>query len=74
MGQFFPLLDQFPLEDQVKTLADDELLDFWEETQYLDRILEEDEHPEANNSVVYERIILQELQLRSCRKSIEALR
>ncbi|MBF0480976.1 MAG: hypothetical protein HQK81_06000 [Desulfovibrionaceae bacterium] len=74
MGQFFPLLDQFPIEDQVKTLADDELLDFWEETQYLDRILEENDHADVNNSVVYERIILQELQLRSSRKSIDDVR
>ena len=61
MGQFFPPDGDYPLEDQVKTLADDELLDFWEEAQLLDRaapvLLPSRAH--------YERIILQELMLRS---------
>lgn len=71
MGQFFPDSDQFPLEDQIKNLGDDELLDFWEETQYLERVLTEDESPEAHHSVEYERVILQELRLRSCRRTLE---
>ena len=69
MGQFYPNLDQFPLEDQVKTLGDDELLDFWEETQYIDRIIEEDLNP-LGDSLEYERVILQELMLRSCKGRI----
>ena len=71
MGQFFPASDQFPLEDQIKNLGDDELLDFWEETQYLERTLVEDENPQAEHSVEYERVILQELRLRSCRRTLE---
>ncbi|MGD9608589.1 MAG: hypothetical protein AB7U59_04170 [Desulfovibrionaceae bacterium] len=71
MGQFFPDSDQFPLEDQIKNLGDDELLDFWEETQYLERALVEDENPQAEHSVEYERVILQELRLRSCRRTLE---
>ena len=71
MGQFFPDTDQFPLVDQIKNLGDDELLDFWEETQYLERMLVEDENPEADHSVEYERVILQELMLRSCRRTLE---
>ncbi len=71
MGQFFPDADQFPLEDQIKNLGDDELLDFWEETQYLERMLVEDEHTDAEHSVEYERVILQELMLRSCRRTLE---
>lgn len=65
MGQFFPENDQYPLEDQLKTLADDELLDFWEETQHLERALD-DSPPVGENHVEYERIILHELMLRSC--------
>ena len=53
MGQFFPNSDQFPLEDQIKNLGDDELLDFWEETQYLERMLTEEENPEVDHSVEY---------------------
>lgn len=71
MGQFFPDSDQFPLEDQIKSLADEELLDFWEETQYLDRVLIEDEVPEPANSQEYERAILQELMLRGCLRPLE---
>lgn len=70
MGQFLPSNDQFPLEDQIKNLGDDELLDFWEETQYLDRLLEDDKGPEVEHSVEYERVILQELMLRSCRRTL----
>ncbi|WP_027183349.1 hypothetical protein [Desulfovibrio inopinatus] len=72
MGQFSPNADQFPLEDQIKTLADEELLDFWEETQYLERILVEEESQENENSNEYERLILQELMIRTCWKSIGA--
>lgn len=70
MGQFFPDADQFPLEDQIKNLADDELLDFWEETQYIERMLVEEENPEVEHSLEYERVILQELMLRSCRRTL----
>lgn len=74
MGQFFPHSEQFPLEDQIKTLGDDELLDFWEETQYLERMLVDEESAEAEHSVEYERVILQELMLRSCRRTLDTSR
>jgi hypothetical protein len=66
MGQYFPESDQYPLEEQVKTLADDELLDFWEEAQLLDRPFSEENTPAPTTPLEYERIILQELMLRSC--------
>ncbi|MHC1751839.1 hypothetical protein [Humidesulfovibrio sp.] len=73
MGQFAISDDSFTLEEQIKSLGDDELLDFWEETQHLTRVMaagqdfpgdlpgDETMHPE------YERLILQELQVRSSR-------
>jgi len=74
MGQFAISDDAFTLEEQIKSLGDDELLDFWEETQHISRIMsaadpltvselpgDERVHPE------YERLILQELQVRSSR-------
>ncbi len=70
MGQFFPTMDQFPVEDQIKTLGDDELLDFWEETQYLEKLIEEEFSTEVEYPVEYERIIIQELQIRSCRRTL----
>lgn len=66
MGQYFPENDQYPLEEQVKNLADDELLDFWEETQFIERPDHQEVAPIPVNQLEYERIILQELMLRSC--------
>lgn len=66
MGQFFLYTDEYPLVDQIKALGDDELLDFWEETQYLDRFLEDEVQTQGEYSVEYERLILLELQIRSC--------
>lgn len=66
MGQLFPEDDHYPLEAQVKTLADDELLDFWEEAQFLDKAAAEHAIPAPASQARYERVILQELMLRSC--------
>jgi fructose-1,6-bisphosphatase len=69
MAQFFPYFNNIPLEDQIKALADDELLDFWEETQLLNKFLSEEEEEEMHyqpNTAEYEQAILQELRLRSC--------
>ena len=68
MAQFLPSSMDFPIEEQIKTLGDDELLDFWEETQYLERFLEEEPAGPAATSFEYERLIVQELQLRSCQR------
>jgi hypothetical protein len=70
MGQYFPEEDQCPLEDQVKTLADDELLDFWEEAQFLDKAVTEYPASIPPSQLHYERIILQELLLRSCMRGV----
>ena len=70
MGQFFLHTEDFPLADQIKSLGDEELLDFWEETQFLDKFLMEDEFAEEmDHSVEYERLILIELQVRSCQRT-----
>lgn len=66
MGRFFMQTDDFPLAEQIKSLADEELLDFWEEAQYLEKFLEEEFAFEGDYPVEYEQIILQELQLRTC--------
>ncbi len=70
MGQFMAGHDNYPLEEQIKTLGDEELLDFWEETQHLDRFLEEEAGIQDESNLEYERLILQELRLRSCLKSL----
>jgi len=63
MARFLPNEDPFTLEDQLKILGNDELLDFWEESQMLDRYLEPAEHEEPP-SMHYENAILNELRLR----------
>lgn len=71
MARFLPQSANFPLEEQLKTLADDELLDFWEETQHLGKFLAE-EFSEPETDTDYERIILQELLVRSCRRGLRS--
>ncbi len=70
MANISPYPEDAPLHMQIKSLGDDELLDFWEETQFLERFLEEDAAMRDQASLQYERLILQELQLRSCRRSL----
>ena len=68
MGQYAPFNDQGSLEEQIKSLADEELLDFWEETQQLAKMLDQDEAIDVDYNPEYERVILQELQYRTCCK------
>jgi len=68
MGQYASFNDQGSLEDQVKDLADEELLDFWEETQQLARMVDQQEPTGVEYNPDFERVILQELQLRTCYK------
>ena len=81
MGQFAISDESFTLEEQIKSLGDDELLDFWEETQHLTKLMGEasltgelpllGELPQGERlNPEYERLILQELQVRSCRREL----
>ncbi|QGY41254.1 hypothetical protein GM415_14340 [Pseudodesulfovibrio cashew] len=65
MGQYAAFGDHASLEEQVKSLADEELLDFWEETQQVAKMLDEEEQPGIEYNPEYERVILQELQFRT---------
>lgn len=68
MGQYASFNVNATLEEQVKSLADEELLDFWEETQQLARMIDQEEPTDVEYNPEYERVILQELQLRTCYK------
>ncbi|WP_320175550.1 hypothetical protein [Maridesulfovibrio sp.] len=70
MAQFSPT-ENITLEDQIKSLANEELLDFWEETQFLAKMLDQDNQEDIPYSPEYERLILQELQLRSSMKTLD---
>ena len=67
----FSLTENVTLEDQIKSLANEELLDFWEETQFLAKMLDQDNQENVQYSPEYERLILQELQLRSSMKTLD---
>ena len=68
MAYFLRHPDNYPLEEQVKSLGDEELLDFWEESQFLEIYIEDE--PAMNNRVVrYEEVILKELHIRIYAKS-----
>lgn len=66
MAHVFPYFDNLVVTDQIKTLPNEELLDFWEETQFIDKYLEVDIDPKPIFSLEYERAVLKELQIRSC--------
>jgi division protein CdvB (Snf7/Vps24/ESCRT-III family) len=65
MGQYATFSDNASLEEQVRNLADEELLDFWEETQQLAKMLDQEEATDVEYNPEYERVILQELQYRT---------
>lgn len=69
MAKRIPFLEDEPFDLRIKSLADDELLDIWAETQELDRMLREEWNAELEFAPEYERMIVQELQLRSGQKS-----
>jgi hypothetical protein len=63
MAQSFPFGPEPDFQDEVKTLANDELLDCWEQTQFVDTFME-GEPMDQVQTTVYEQVILQELRLR----------
>ena len=72
MGQRLPLIDDMPFLLQIKSLNDNELLDFWAETQHIETVMRTEFDREIMFAPDYERLILIELQLRSCRQSRNA--
>ncbi|KAB1441137.1 hypothetical protein [Pseudodesulfovibrio senegalensis] len=71
MGQYDSFADDLTFEAQVKSLADEELLDFWEETQQLVKMLDQEPNQDLSDfNPEYEKIILQELQFRNCQRTL----
>lgn len=68
MGSFIPFSDEEPFVKRVKSLADDELLEIWEETQQIESLLCTEFQTDLSIAPDYEKVIVQELRLRSCRK------
>ena len=69
MAQHTSFTDNLTFEEQIKALADEELLDFWEETQQLAGLVSDDAPPQDTPyNPEYERLILIELQMRAGRR------
>ena len=68
MGSCIPFIDEQPFAERVKTMADDELLEIWEETQQLESMLCNDLHTDLALAPDYEKVIVEELFLRSSRR------
>lgn len=71
MANRIPFSEELPFELRIKSLADDELLDIWVETQELERVLREEWNAELELAPEYERMIIQELQVRSGKKHFQ---
>ena len=71
MAYRIPLAEDTPFALQLKNLADEELLDFWEETQQIESVLRRDFQQNVAPAQDYERLIVLELQLRSCSRGAE---
>jgi hypothetical protein len=71
MAQFFPYFVNVNVADQIRSLSTKDLLDFWEETQYMEENLNTDAQGMPAYNVEYERAVLQELQIRSCMGNLE---
>jgi len=65
MGSCIPFADEQPFAERVKTMAEDELLEIWEETQQLEGMLCNALHADLALAPDYEKVIVEELFLRS---------
>ena len=67
MAQSTPFPDDMPFSQRVKSLADEELLEIWEETQQVEQLLNQEMRTAISIAPEYERAIVEELRLRSTR-------
>ena len=69
MAQRMAMTDDASFALQIRQLGDEELLDFWAQMQQFESSMAQ-EYPQVIGSAQdYERLILLELQLRSCSRS-----
>lgn len=69
MGYYHHQPTMASLTEHIKIMEDDELLDFWEESQFVEEMSREHFVGPMLSASSYEHIILQELQLRFCNTS-----
>ena len=68
MASCLPFQEDESFDQRVKSLADDELLEIWAETQQIEHLLSSQMETEFSLAPEYERAIVAELRLRSCRR------
>lgn len=71
MGSYIPFTDDQPFALKVKMLADEELLEIWEETQQIEGLIRKELHTDMTLTPEYEQVIIAELSLRSGRRLAE---
>lgn len=64
MARRVPMAEEASFSVQLKSLANEELLDFWAESQQIESVLRRE--CTFHGTQDYERLIVLELQLRSC--------
>ena len=65
MGKRLPFSEDISFAKQIKSLADDELLDIWVETQRLEHLILAEWDTVLELAPEYERLIVLELQYRT---------
>ena len=60
MGSYIPFADDQPFALKVKTLADEELLEIWEETQQIEGIIRKELHTDMKLTPEYDYLIAPE--------------
>ena len=71
MGKRLPFSENLSFAKQIKSLADDELLDIWEETQRLEHVMLAEWDAAFELAPEYERLIVLELQYRTSMRGME---
>jgi hypothetical protein len=71
MARRLPFSENLSFAKQIKSLADDELLDIWEETQRLEHVMLAEWNATLELAPEYERLIVLELQYRTSMRGSE---
>lgn len=72
MARRVPMAEEASVAVQLKSLANEELLDFWAESQQVEGLLRRELVFGGNQN--FERLIVLELQLRSCTPAVSCCR
>jgi len=71
MARRLPFSENLSFAKQIKSLADNELLDIWEETQRLEQVMFAEWNTVLELAPEYERLIVLELQYRMSMRGTE---